>query len=132
MDWRKIMNSRQSEAQKESGQPELQKEKDRPEDTAIYTAIGRYLDGLVPQLNLRLLCDLEADAYGFPQRILWVENITVYQIKEKAAVCGDVENDCQAEELQEELEEKALTGRIKYKLKQLKNNWKKLWKKKGR
>lgn len=139
------MRSGQPEAQKGNGQPEAQRDGGRSEpqreegrpgpDTAAYAVIKRYLAGLIPELNLRLLCDMETGVYGFPGKILWVENITAYRIEEKAAACGDIENDCRAEKLPEErevFEEESFAGRIKYRLKQLKNNWMNLWKKKGR
>ncbi len=145
-----------SEVQKKIGRSKSQKDEGRPgQDTAVCESIKRYLSGLTSELNLRLLCDMETGVYGFPGKILWVENITAYRIEEKAAVCGDIENDCWAEKLPEErtpegrfpeerilaereehalevFEEESFAGRIKYRLKQLKNNWMNLWKKKGR
>lgn len=149
-------DGRESEAQRDSGWSEPQKEEGRPApDYAACAAIKRYLSGLTSELNLRLLCDMETGVYGFPGKILWVENITAYHIEEKAAACGDIENDRRAEKLpgertpegrfseeripaereenaSEVFEEESFAGRIKYRLKQLKNNWMNLWKKKGR
>lgn len=118
------MNSELSEAGKKKGRPET--------DAAVYAVIEQYLDGLVPKLNFRMIDDMEAGAYGFPKRILWVESITVYKIEEKSTACGNAENNCQVQRLPVGYGEKNFAGRIKYKMKQLKNDLMKVWKRKGR
>lgn len=115
-----------------SGLSKVWEEEIRPMTDDANMVIGQYLAGLIPDMNFRLFCDMEAGAYGFPKTILWVEGITIYEGKEQNAGGGDRENDCQEQGLLEELKERTLTGQIKYKLKQIKHYFAELWKKKGR
>lgn len=101
-------------------------------DTAESAAVRQYLAGLAPELNYRLFCDLETGPYGFPEKIFWVEGITVYAWEEQKTAGTENENNCPAEMLPEETGEKTLAGQIKYRMEQIKKYFTKLWKKKER
>lgn len=115
-----------------SGLSKVWEEESRPVADDVNMDIGQYLAGLIPDMNFRLFCDMEAGAYGFPKTILWVESITIYEEREQNTDDGDGENDCLEQGLSGELKERTLTGQIKYKLKQIKHYFTELWKMKGR
>lgn len=60
MDWKRIMNKRQKKTDRREAAEEAAKKE-----------IQRYFVRLIPEINLRLLLDME------PPTILWVEAITV-------------------------------------------------------
>lgn len=92
----------------------------------------QYLSGLCLELNLRLFCDMEPVSDGFPQRILWVEGITVLNEEERNLVCECEEKYCPEEDILENGKEPAFSEQIKYMLEKIKGYLRKLWKKKGR
>ena len=77
----------------------------------------QYLSGLCLELNLRLFCDMEPVSDGFPQRILWVEEITM--LNEEKGILEDGK-------------EPVFSEQIKYMLEKIKDYFRKFWKKKGR
>lgn len=101
-------------------------------DAHVYEVVRQYLTGLLPDLNLRLFCDAELAPGRFPQRILWVEEITVLKAEAGTWDCDHEEKYCQEERDPHEGQESAFSGRIKYIAEKIKNSFMTLWKKKGR
>ncbi|MDE5933284.1 MAG: hypothetical protein K2H40_12525 [Lachnospiraceae bacterium] len=101
-------------------------------DSAVCEVVGRYLNGMLLDLNLRLLCDAEPESGGFPQRILWVEEVTMLLEEEGARACSREEKYCLEERPSVEGKESAFTRQIKYIVKKIKDRFKSLWKRKGR
>ena len=84
MDWKRIMN------RSKEGRPELQNESELERENDMQKEIVQeYLNGLLPELNLRLFLELTDDeaiyinageissVIKYPQMMLWAESITV-------------------------------------------------------
>lgn len=78
MDWKRIMNKRPGKADAEKAEAA---------EAAAEKEIREFFTGLIPEINLRLLLDLETETESagtewgnftvLPQRLLWVEAVTV-------------------------------------------------------
>ena len=101
-------------------------------DAGIYEVVEWYLNGLIPELNFRLFCDVELEYGHFPQKILWVEKITMLVEENGDMVCGRREKNCLEERRLEDGKESAFAGQIKYIVEKIKDYFMTLWKKKGR
>lgn len=84
MDWKRIMNKRPGKAGKnraEAEQPSLM-------DRTAEEEIREFFTGLIPEMNLRLLLDMKTEAAddSFPERLLWVESITLTDYEPASAI----------------------------------------------
>lgn len=101
-------------------------------EAAGYELVEQYLDGLLPELNFRLFCDVEPESGYFPQTMLWVEKITMLHEEEGTSVCGREEKYCLGGRPLKGEKEAVFSEQIKYMLEKMINDFKTLWKKKGR
>ena len=101
-------------------------------DTIGYELVEQYLDGLLPELNFRLFCDVEPESGYFPQTMLWLEKITMLHEEEGTSVCGREEKYCLGGRPLKGEKEAVFSEQIKYMLEKMINDFKTLWKKKGR
>lgn len=97
-----------------------------------YEFVEQYLNGLLLELNFRMFCDVELETGHFPQKILWVERITMLHEEEGTSVCGRDEKYCPEGRPLKGEKEAVFSEQIKYMLEKIKNHFKTLWEKKGR
>lgn len=118
------MNRMSRRIGREEVHPEGVRQEKQPCDKA-YKFAGQYLTGLLPELNLRLFCDAETECGRFPQRILWVEKITMLEAEGSASDRACKEKYCQEEK-------PVFSGQIKYMAEKIKNRFMAFRKRKGR
>ncbi len=68
MDWKRTMNDTQEQAKEDKAEEAIR------EHPAQETQLTQFLEELLPELNLRLLLEIEPE-----ERLLWVESVTLME-----------------------------------------------------